>query len=473
MKRNIFFMLLVGIIILIGSPIKSHAQGITMYHMYNMPHKQDFNPALTGDFKFFLTLPGNSTGIGMDFQGLKIGSLFEDVSSFRSSISDYNYINLEQQYTILTLGFKAGKNYFTLDAQLKNSLHFGMSKDFADFVSSGNGAFIGETADFSGTGFSETMYLEYSLGYSRTFLDERLTIGGRVKYLNGIATLEMSNWDAGIYTAPATYELDIHSKGDINVSGPFDFQFDANNNLIYDSINVISDQQQLLDDYLLKNKNKGLGVDFGASLKLFEKLNVSASVTDFINTLSWNQNVFQLSQDASIHLDGVELNNMDQSNDSNIFEPLIDTIASEFQLVSSSNSFTTKIRARYYLGANYELLKWLNVGAVVSGHSYHDKAFFKYTLSANMKVWSFLGLSVSGSKTGTGTISYGAGLSVKLLPIQIYVIGENLTGFYYDPDYNGAPMIWPGDISHVYLKFGVNIAFGAKKKDKDDEVTIQ
>lgn len=195
MKRNISAVI-IGLLLLLGVNFQSVAQGITMYHMYNMPQKQIFNPALTGDFKFYLSLPGTQTGIGMDFQGFKVGSLFENVSAFRSSISDHNYINQELQYGILSLGMKFGKNYLTLDAQLKNSLHFSMSKDFITFATSGNGAYIDQTMDFSGTGFSETMYMEYSLGYSRTLLSDNLTVGGRVKYLNGIAILDLSEWDA-------------------------------------------------------------------------------------------------------------------------------------------------------------------------------------------------------------------------------------------------------------------------------------
>lgn len=464
MKRNISAVI-IGLFLLITVSLQSNAQGITMYHMYNMPQKQVFNPALTGDFKFYLSLPGTQTGIGMDFQGFKVGSLFENLNTFKSSISDHNYINQEMQYGILSLGMKFGKNYISLDAQLKNSLHFSMSEDFVNFLTSGNGAFIDETADFNGTGFNETMYMEYSLGYSRTILSDKLTIGGRVKYLNGIAILDLSNWDAGVYTAPATYELDIHSKADLLFSGPFDVQFDTDNQLIYDSIKLYTDGTKLLNDYLLKNNNKGIGVDFGASMKLLKKLTVSASVTDFINSLNWNQNVYRLSQDASIHLDGVDFMDMSQDGDSGIFEPIIDSLASAFQLTSSSSGFSSKIRARYYVGANYELLKWLNIGAVVQGHSFEDRAYLTYTLSANMKLGSFLALSASGTKTGTGPISYGAGIALKLLPVQIYLIGENLTGIYYDPDYNGSMMIWPGDIDHIYLRFGVNIAFGSKKDE--------
>jgi hypothetical protein len=462
MKKSIYFSFML-LMIISFSASKVYSQGFTMYHMYNMSQKQQFNPALAGDFNFHLGIPGASTiGIEMNFAGFKIGSLIENINDFSNSIEETNYFNQELQVNLFSLGFKAGKNYFTFDANLRNSLHMSLKKDLVLFLTSGNGQFIDETATFTGTSISETLYMEYGIGYSRTLFD-RLTVGGKFKYLNGIANLSLTDWEAGVYTAPVTYEMDIFSRGTVNVSAPVDFVYDADNNLIIEDSKPIDDPSRLLNEYLLKNKNSGFGVDLGASFKVSDRLLVSASVIDFMNTLTWNQNINQLSQDGEFHFSGIEVSGDSSFQDSDPFGPILDTLANSFQLTSSANSYTSSLQAKYYAGVSYKLLDGLSVGGLVHGLSFEDKAYLTYTLSANAKLWSFLSATVSASKAGSGGLSYGAGIAIKVLPIQIFVIGENINGLYYDLDY---PMVWPGDISHAYFRFGANIVLGAKKDEK-------
>lgn len=461
----------ISIILLIISSIsisKVWSQGFTMYHMHNMSQKQQLNPALAGDFNFHLGVPGaSSIGIEMNFDGFEVGSLIENINNFSNALDESNFMSQELQLNLFSLGFKLGKNYFTADINLKNSLNLSLQKDLVLFLTSGNGQFIGETADFTGTSISETLYMEYGIGYSRT-LFKKLTIGGRFKYLNGIANLSLTDWEAGIYTAPVTYEMDIHSKGTVNVSAPVDFVYDSDNNLVFDETKPIDDPKRLLDEYVLKNKNRGFGVDLGAAFKVTDRLTVSASVIDFINTFTWNQNIHQLSQDGEFHFSGVEFNlDSADSENSDFFEPILDTLANSFQLTNSSNSYSSNLQAKYYAGVNYKLFDGLNLGALVYGLSFEDESFLTYTLSANARLWSFLSATVSASKAGSGGISYGAGIAIKVLPVQIFVIGENLNSFYYDKTY---PMVWPNaDLTHAYFRFGVNIVLGEKKDDEKKE----
>ncbi len=451
-----------------------YSQGVTMYHMHLMQHRHQLNPSFEGSCGFYFGIPGaSSVNFEIETRGLQFGNLIEDVNSFKSNIGEINYIANNIDLNIFSLGFRAGKSYFTLDASVRNNFNISLSEDLILFATSGNEQFIGETADFSGTGFSETLYLEYAIGYSRS-IGDRLRIGGKLKYLNGLANFSFTDWNAGIFTAPDTYEMTFHSEASINASGPFSLEYDPDNPEIISDYQLIEDQKELIESYLLRNQNKGFALDLGANYQVNSWLNLSASVLDIFNQITWNENVYNISQSGEYLFEGIKIDDLgDVFSEENLDEQmtqLLDSVIDIFQLTNTNNSYVSNFGPRFYGGVNLQLFPGLTFGGLVRGNIVNSKTYLSYTGSINTRLGRVLSLSASATTNANGNFSLGGGLGLKLAGLQLFAIAENINAIYYDPE---MPMVWPGNFDRIQLRFGLNLMFGCKsKKSKPDTPSI-
>ncbi len=459
------FLPFIAILFLIVFAQQVRSQGVTMYHMHLMQHKHQLNPAFPASCGFYLGVPGlSSINFEIQARGFKVGDLIENVNSFESSISAANSIANQLDLNVFSMGFRAGKSYWTFDASIRNNMNLNLSQDFILFATGGNESFIGETADFSGTGIQETLYLEYALGYSRSFGD-RLRLGAKVKYLNGLANFSFSDWNAGIYTAPDTYEMTLHSAGSVNLSGPLTLQYDPDNPEVISGYELIEDQDQLLENYLMRNSNKGFAFDLGFSYQVFDWLQVSGSALDLFNHINWNQNVYNIQQDGEFLFEGLNLEfDSELFSDENFeqeLENLVDSMLDVFQLTNTNNTYRSSFGPRYYAGVDLQLFPGLNLSGLVRGTRFNNKTYLSYTGSVNMRFWRILSLSASATSNPNGSMSLGGGFGLKLAGLQVFAIAENVNALYYDKE---ETMVWPGNFDRIQLRTGLNFMFGCKPK---------
>ena len=456
MKKNTFRFFLVLALSLFGTIASFAQQDLTLYNMEVVPQRMYVNPAFFPSYsKVNIGLPAISSNyLSLSNSGFKYSdlvrhraddSLYIDYNNMLSKLAKRNYISSSIRIDLLSFGFAVKNNYFSFNATEKIDVRFSYTKDFMSFLGKGNGASLGQEQNF-GFGLNMTHYREYGLGYSRK-IDDRLTVGGKVKYLYGMENISTERSNVSLTTDPNDFSLTAKSDIKINMSG-----------LDSTSTNNISKDPSA---YLSKRKNNGMGIDLGGTYKLTEKISLSASMID-LGFIKWkddsHMNIQSHDKNASFTYKGIDLNNfINKDSTNNPTKKVTDSLQKVFKLDSTHNTYTTKLSTQLYLGGNYYFREKINVGAVAYGQFFDKKIHPALALSFNQRLGRWLNYSVSYSMYNRSYNNIGLGMGLNLGPVQLYTVSDNLLG-----------AIFPQNTKNLHLHFGINLTFGRKlDKDKD------
>ncbi|MEE1323249.1 MAG: DUF5723 family protein, partial [Bacteroidales bacterium] len=204
--------------------------------------------------------------------------------------------------------------------------------------------------------------------------------------------------------------------------------------------------------------NVGLSFDLGASYRLLENLELSASVVDVFNFISWNTHATQIINNKPFEeivfegitsgIDSIETNFETQINS------LVDSISSALDIRTQNiPSYTTHLPAKIYFGATYNFGKVNYLHALFNtkigaGRIYDTHISLFYSLHTR-----FLSLSFGNMFRSTNLFNPSALISLKLGTGQIYV-GGNL---HTNKDFNVA------DYNGLDVFMGVNFTLGKSK----------
>lgn len=445
---------------------KSIAQKDILYFLREAPQVMQYNPAITPCSNFYLSLMLGTTDIGVHTSGFSYHDLIHkhpiysdslqlDLEGFRSQLSDNNFINFNYDMDLLGFGFKIGKNYFSYDLSLTLDSRVNFSKGIFDLILEGSGANNGNIRLLDGHLLEVNSYITNAIGYSRE-INDRLSIGGKIKLLSGIAN---------IHTNEANLELNFKDSEKISAHGELDI---LTANIIGDlSITSLFNENASADFIVPENlntildhamDNMGLSFDLGASYRLLENLELSASVVDVFNFISWNTHATQIINNKPFEeivfegitsgIDSIETNFETQINS------LVDSISSALDIRTQNiSSYTTHLPMKIYFGATYNFGKVNYLHALFNtkigaGRIYDTHISLFYSLHTR-----FLSLSFGNMFRSTNLFNPSALISLKLGTGQIYV-GGNL---HTNKDFNVA------DYNGLDVFMGVNFTLGKSK----------
>ncbi|MFH1320167.1 MAG: DUF5723 family protein [Bacteroidota bacterium] len=454
---------LICVIFLLTCEIGVSQQDLTLYNIHAIPQLRYTNPAFSPACKFHIGLPViSSIYLNLNHNGFVFADLVEkrafdsiyiNMDNVINKLEETNYLSAAAQVDLLSFGFKVKANYFFFNITEKVFIRFSYPKDLVKLFWKGNAVFIGETADFSGIDINATHYREHGLGMSRD-LNEKLTIGGKLKYLYGMENISSEISELSLYTAPNTYELTGKADLLINASGSFT-----------DSLVAFE-----TGDLLYKNKNNGFAIDLGAAYKLNDKFSFSASLID-LGYIKWKTNVKNYTtEDASFTFKGVDLNTFIGSSETDPFGTIIDSLKSAYEVQESSSEYKDGLTPRVYLGGAYKLNENNNIGLLLQGEIFRKSLYPSLTVSFNNQVGRWLSSSLSYSILNRSYNNIGLGLSLNLGFFQIYVVSDNLLYLFNLVRVNN--IILPYKAKNVHLRTGINLTFGRKEKDRDKDGII-
>lgn len=370
--RKIYKIIVSGLFIclFLTSNNKSIAQKDILYFLREAPQVMQYNPAITPCSNFYLSLMLGVTDIGVHTSGFSYHDLIHkhpiysdslqlDLEGFRTQLSDNNFINFNYDMDLLGFGFKIGKNYFSYDLSLTLDSRVNFSKGIFDLILEGNNANNGNIRLLDGRLLDVNSYITNAIGYTRE-INDRLSIGGKIKLLSGIvnihtneANLELNFKDSEKISAHG--ELDILTAniiGDLSITSLFKENASADF-IVPENLNTILDHAM---------DNVGLSFDLGASYRLLENLELSASVVDVFNFISWNTHTTQIINNKPFEeivfegitssIDSIETNFETQINS------LADSISSALDVRTQNiSSYTTHLPMKIYFGATYNFGK--------------------------------------------------------------------------------------------------------------------
>ncbi len=453
MKKNTLFILL-AISLLINGQIFSQ-QNLTLYNMEVVPQRMYANPAFFPSYsKVNIGLPMlssqyfNFSNSGFKYSDLvkhrSDDSLYIDYDNMLSKLKSNNYLTTAYQPDLLSFGFAIQKNYFSFNMTEKMNIRFRYPKGFMEFIGKGNGGMLGEQVNFN-FGIDAIHYREYGFGYSRK-INDKLTIGGKFKYLYGMENIWTEKSDISLTTNPNDFAITAQANLKINTS--IDTSFGGNG--------------FSAGKYAFGKKNRGMGIDLGGVYKLNKKFTFSGSLID-LGFIKWKQDVTtyqSANPDAKFTFKGLDMNQLINTDSSkNPTKIVTDSIIKIFKIDTIHTSYTTKLSSQLYLGANYNFTEKINTGVLFYGQFFDKKIHPALALSFNQRLGRWLNYSISYSMYNRSYNNFGLGLGLNLGPIQLYMVSDNVLG-----------AIFPQNTKNIHLHFGVNLTFGRGKKANESKI---
>ncbi|MDA0882069.1 MAG: DUF5723 family protein [Bacteroidetes bacterium] len=314
------------------------------------PSMWNTNPASLGNEKVFVGLPVLS---GIDANAVHNGFTYDDaitndqvnIASTIEQLRDENDIMFNSSFQLLNFGFRLGQWHFRGGAQQVISTRITYPKSFMELAWKGNGHpdLIGRRLDFGGFAVNAMAYTDYFAGFSRQLMEERLTIGANIHYLQGADVVYTEQSSFGLTTDADTYAL--------TADGGFILRTTVDENAL-DSISA---------DYFtpFNGANSGFSFDLGAKYRFLEKFELQASAMN-VGGIRWDRNAqsYTLSN-TSFTYNGVDLESLVDNPDSTTsqLEDVLDSLATSFEPIEGRGAFTSPSNARFYLGFGYEINK--------------------------------------------------------------------------------------------------------------------
>jgi hypothetical protein len=427
-------------------------QDLSMFNLNEIPQSSYSNPSNQFNGKFYLGIPAlssyyfslsNSGFAYSDFIRKNGDSLLADFDNMIKSIEDDNYLSFYSKVDLLSFGISINSKT-QLMFNVSDNAYFRLSypKDLIRFIYEGNAAFEDNTANLEGVGLSLNRYREYSVGLSYQ-LNEKLRIGGRMKYLQGMNNIYNERSDITIATDPETYEIT------------------ANANLSIKTAGLNDDLDNLTKSQFIPGKgNRGLGLDLGANYQLNEKINLNASIID-LGYINWKDNTKSYSNKGEFQYNGIELdafagnNEGARSDGETSFDRVLDSLEEAMNIDTSTSSYSAPLTSRIYLGGNYQINERSYAGALIQAEIFQGNILPSFTLLYNRKMTKWIGLGASYTMINRSYNNFGLAINFNPGPIQFYVVSDNLLGAFQ-----------PQHTRHLQVRFGINLIFGSDKSTK-------
>ncbi|MDA8595212.1 DUF5723 family protein [Flavobacteriaceae bacterium] len=431
----------------------TYGQGyLSFYQLRDLvPQTQGLNPAYAPQNGFVFSIPALNSSFETT-ASFPASDLLVDQGDGRLKIDFQNLLANTEEENELGLDFTSNLFHFqvrglggslSLFSNARGSFNLRYDDDLINLLANGNGNSIGQTISL-GEDLNFMTYNEYGIGYTTQLFEDKLTLGVRLKYLNGqfyAGTQEGGTLD--IYTAPGTYDITMTANGLGVQTAGLDILLNPDD---YDS--------NALGNYAVWTDNTGFAADFGATFKLTERVTLEASVTD-IGSINWSDMVTNYSlNNASTTIDGSDLRA--DGDEEGGFDEIESEIEDFFEANENYEEFQTKLNMKTYFGATYMIHDSHRLGMTMYNNSVFGTFNPSYAASYN---W------LPGRKTTLGVLAsfggmiqepmFGANLATNLGPIQFYAATNNFLG-----------LTKPQEINAVDVRFGLNIMLGYKRVTK-------
>jgi hypothetical protein len=462
MKTNIKQLTLLAL--LSSAALTVNAQALrTGYFSDSYLYRHQMNPALANTSAYFcMPVLGNmSVDFGANF-GVK-NFIFERPDGdglttfmhpgikkgFLDDLEEMNKMNLNLDFSVISVGFNAFGGYNTIESGLHTRAHVGLDRDLFRFMKEMSSNRI---YDLSKTRATAMAWEDISLGHSRQ-ITEDLRVGLKVKVLLGLAYA-----DADFDGTKAYFGDDmwlINMRGNLNIAGGGKMTTKEG-----------SQEMDGYDDFQAGVNGFGMAFDMGATYRMpmVPGLTLSTALTD-IGTIKWDCEQakagnepfrFDGFQDAKIHSEqgsvdpktgksGYYDGTMDEQ-----MERIGDDLEDMVKLnVSGSKKKKQGMGVTMTMGAEYELPVYTKIsfGALYTQRFSKTFGYAEGRLVTNYAPSRIFDLALSGSLS-----SYGASFGTLL---NLHVPGFNL--------FVGLDRCYCGSVNNDMVpleKGSTNFAFG-------------
>ncbi len=328
-------------------------------------------------------------------------------------------MSVDVAYELISFGIRFREdNMITFSLSAKTFGTFFIPKDAVSFILDGNTP--GQTIAVDGD-VNATAYVEAALGYTRR-IDDNWKVGGRVKYIAGLANAFGKNMRASIYTNEENYGMTMKSDAFVQTS-----YLDPSNGIF---------------------SNSGAGFDLGASYKTpIEGLKVDLSLVDW-GWISWNSKL--KSYRSFVKNGAYTFNGLNGLDDS--FDAVLDTLKEVFKFEESENTgaYTSTLPGKIFLGASYNLTAQDKFGFLFSTRALQNFKNTTFTLMYNRQVGQWFSVAVGNNFMLDKVFNPSLALLFRAKGFQFHIAAENISNYNVK------------DMTGFNIQFGMNIAVWSK-----------
>ena len=375
---------------------------------------------LNSEIKLNQVLVESGNNLKVDFENLNVVA------------GETNAVTTDVVANIFMLAFKINKGSISVFANAKANLSWEFSKDFTGVAANGFGDSFALTKEKIGF----TSYSEIGIGYTRTFLDDKLAVGIRLKSLSGVAHAALED--------NAQFSIDINAAN-------FLWTATAANATINTS--GVSDTENIS----FFGKNSGFGMDFGLGYELNDKFSFELSIND-LGSINWEENVTNYN---IADVNGAVYNGFDFQNSGNVQDEIEDALNNIIGTTETNESFTSKLSSRTFFSAKYKMSE-KNVfrATYFSNNNPYIETKPSYGLGYNRELKKSTYGLIASAGGNNGGFRLGANLAVQLGFLQLYTAIDDLSNI-------GGKV---QEANAANFRFGMNFLFGYRGKTKSIKI---
>lgn len=432
------------LLLAIGSGLGTAAQSnLGLYHFDALPQNIMINPGSPQQTRFAFGIPAvSSVYFNLHNSGFTLLDLFEKGVDANTSIQrtiakldGTDHLSVTQQLELMHAGFSVrGKHYISFGAYQSTNILLDYPVDLMRFLFPENVSNQDKMdIDLSEFNYESLITTVIHVGYQYKFLDDRLTVGTRLKYYIGVGNTHLDRFNVAVSSTPEA--MDITTDVNFRTAG------------VASAIDG--------DDFDVSNifKNNGIGFDLGANYRINKRFSVSFSVLD-LGVIKWNENLRDYVSKGQYTFRGVDYD-LNDGNFDDAAEAISDSLekALDFKEVDGQ-SFTRSVPTHYYLGGQFHLTPKSSFGVVYHGRTWSGLTKHNFGVNYVGRFSKWFQLMANYSVINGTYNNIGGGLSLNLAGLQIYVLSDNIYGAFK-----------PSSVQNINFRLGVNVAL-YKKKDR-------
>jgi len=382
-----------------------HAQhNLSFYPMREQFNSFDYNPAfLTSPERFtFSMFPLAGFAVNVNHQDLVREALpkylagknnEQDYDELFTRLIDRSSLYESAEVTFLNFTYRSNKGFFNFRVKDRQLMGASVKSDLTDFIFKNDIRSVALNQLFHYPA-QAIHYREYSLGYSHTSPDKRLSLGIRGKLYYGKFAF-YSSIDALVGSRANQYGL--ATTGMINLSYPASILINPDSNTY-----EVDLSKNNIRKYIWNNGNPGMGVDLGLDYKIGPRLNVSMSVID-LGRINWKKDpsTWDMTNGYPFYYATYGIEDVDGVPTITKREDY--KYSETFNIIGTkqdSNAFTRALPATIYAGISYEVhpgfyLSATNRYVVMKNMGYNSLALGA-TADVNKRVTINTGYSIIG-----------------------------------------------------------------------------
>ncbi len=414
------------IVLLSFMSVGAKAQGIrTAYFLDSFHYRHQLNPALSGGQNYF-SLPGmGSVNVGLNGNvglsnflypvraeyGRKVLTTFMsravDSLDFLNGLDEKIRVGSSVDLTVFSTGFESWGGFSTIDMGLHSRSAINLPRELFEFMKAGDYGLERKVYDLRGIRATTNNYMDIAFGHSRQ-INDRLRIGGKVKFLLGLGRADIAIDKMDIEMKEDQWMVD--AKGEISYS-LLGLDYKTNDNAEVEGFDFTTGRVML--------SGGGVAFDLGATYEVVDNLVLSASVVD-LGFIKWRKTRLATTMNEPYVFEGFEQVGVDG-------ETFLPTIVGQFEslgedLLDLMVMYDKGERGRWEMlsatmnvGMEYTLPMYdkLSLGLLSTTHFNRPYTWTEGRLSANISPVRWFEASVSGVYSTFGS---GVGFLVNFHP---------------------------------------------------------